>query len=236
MSGSSRWASKPAEMSSQRRREALDDRRDHLVERLEVHVAGRPRRQRDVDGRPVSCTGSRLGAPPRARIQRPLVGADEQHPRVVVEHRLGAVAVMRVEVEDPHPLAGVGERGSDDGDVRHQAETHRVRRRGVVARRPHGAERGGPLAASQRGHGGQTGAGGEHRGRRRLGARRRVGVDPPAARRRQVLEPIEVPRRVDALELGALRPAAVRGRSRPRRARAVELPRATAARRDGRSG
>ena len=60
---------------------------------------------------------------------------------IVLEHRLGAVAVVGVVVEHPHPLALVGERGGDDGDVGHQAEPHRVGRRGVMARRADGAER-----------------------------------------------------------------------------------------------
>ena len=43
-----------------------------------------------------------------ARVQRPLVVADEQDARVAVEGRLGAVAVVGVDVDDDDPLAGFG--------------------------------------------------------------------------------------------------------------------------------
>ena len=42
-----------------------------------------------------------------------------------------------------------------------------------------------PSPRAQRGDGGQTGAGGERRGRGRLATRRRVGIDPAASRRRR---------------------------------------------------
>ena len=187
-----------------RRREALDDRRDDLVERLDVHVAGRAGRQRHVHRRPAPGTDARLGHPAGARVQRPLVEADEQHPRVLDEHRLGAVAVVGVVVEDPHALAGVGEGGGDDGDVGDEAEAHRVGRRGVVTGRAHGAERGVALALAQRLDRGQPGAGGEVGGRRRVRAQPGVGVDPPAAAGGHRLQPVEVPLGVHTSQVVAL--------------------------------
>ena len=76
-------------------------------------------------------------------IERPLVGADEEHARILVEDVLRAVAVVRVEVEDPDPFTGVGERSGDDGDVRDEAEPHRLRAGRVVPGRPDRTERSG---------------------------------------------------------------------------------------------
>ena len=118
------------------------DRGDDLVERAQVDVARGARRHRDVQRRaapapaPVSSTTTVPG------VQRPLVIADEQHARIVVEHGLRAVAVVGVVVEDHDPLALVGQRGGDDRDVGDQAEPHRLDGGGVMAGRAHGAERG----------------------------------------------------------------------------------------------
>ena len=97
---------------------------------------------------------------PGARVQRPLVIADEQHPRVVVEHRLRAVAVVGVVVEDHHSLALVGQRRGDDRDVGDHAEAHRLDRRWRGDR-----------------------AGEQRRTRRRPG--RRAAPRPPSDRRRR---------------------------------------------------
>ena len=79
-------------------------------------------------------------------IQRVLVERDVRDPRVGVEDVLGAVAVMGVVVDDQHPLAPIGERRGGDRDVVDQAEPHRARRRGVVARRADREEGGVGLA------------------------------------------------------------------------------------------
>ena len=130
----------------------------------------------------------------RARVQRPLVEADEQHPGVVVEHVLGAVAVVGVEVEDPHPLARVGQRGRDDGDVGHEAEPHRRRAGGVVAGRPHGAERGlGRRRASSASTAVRPAPAASRAASRRPPAHAGVGVDPAAALRGHLVDAVEVP-------------------------------------------
>ena len=155
---------------------------------------------------PEPVADTRLGAPAGARIERPLVGADEQDARIVVEDRLRSIAMMGVEVEDPHPLA-VPQRGRrNDGDVGHQAEAHRVGRGGVMARRTDGAERrcrprraAAPPLRSDPAPAASTAA------EAGLRARRRVGVDPSASGGGEMLETIEIPRRMDALEIGSFR-------------------------------
>jgi len=111
--------------------------------------------------------------------------------------------VVSVEVEDPDAFTGFGEGGGDDGDVGHEAEAHRLRRRGVVPRRAHGAERRRALAALQRCDRREAGPCGQRGGGRGLRAGRRVGVDPAASGRGEMVETIEVPRRVDTFEIAA---------------------------------
>ena len=62
-------------------------------------------------------------------------------------------------------------------------------------------------ALAQRGDGGQPGAGGEAGGLGRAGAEPGVGVDPSAAGRGDRVDAVEVPRRVDPLEVGPRAPA-----------------------------
>ena len=67
----------------------------------------------------------------------------EQDPGLVGEQVLGAVAVMHVEVHDGDALDPVGFQGVGraDGDIAEETEAHRAAALGVVAGRPHRAER-----------------------------------------------------------------------------------------------
>ena len=162
--------------------------------------------------------------------------ADEQHTRVVVEHRLRAVAVVGVVVEDHDPLALIGQRSGNDRDVGDHAETHRLDGGGVMAGRAYGTERGVALAGAQRFDRSQTGAGGQARRFETRWACVRVGIEPAAARRRRS------PRSARGTTPGELargrpaRRAAVRAAemASPRSAR--RTPSSTASSRSGRSG
>ena len=75
---------------------------------------------------------------------------NHQHARIVGEDRLGAVAVMDVEIDDRHAFEAVRQRvRGADGDVVEQAESHRAVALGVVSGRTHRAER---VAAFARQH------------------------------------------------------------------------------------
>ena len=137
-----------------------------------------------------------------AGVQRPLVERDVEDVGVGVEHLLGAVAVVRVDVDDRHALAARSELGRDDRDVVQQAEAHRLARTRVVAGRTDRQERAVGVARDQRVDGREPGTGGGARRRPRPLRRRRVGVEvaAPCADR---LEPVEVRGRVHPFELGA---------------------------------
>ena len=189
------------------RGEALDERGDDLVERRQVDVAGGVGRHRHVHRGADGVALAGLVVPAGPGVQRPLVVADEQHPRIGVERGLRAVAVMGVDVDDDDALAGVGQRGGDDRDVGDDAEAHRLHGGGVVARRAHGAERGVAVTTAQRLDRRQPGAGGEPR--RLPGVRPGVGVgvEAPATGGGDRLDPIEVGAGVHALQLGHRRRA-----------------------------
>ncbi len=71
-----------------------------------------------------------------AGIERPLVQRAEQHPRIVPEDVLRAVAVMHVEVDDRHAREPAAQRRlRRHGDVVQETEAHAGVARGVVARR-----------------------------------------------------------------------------------------------------
>ena len=72
-------------------------------------------------------------------VVRVLVNADEENGRVVVEHLLGAVAVVNVEVDDEDTICAVAllRMAGSDGYVAEEAEALCVVGPGVVARRPH---------------------------------------------------------------------------------------------------
>ena len=128
------------------------------------------------------------------------------HVGVGPEHVLGAVPVVRVPVDDEHPVAPGAQLGRGDRDVVDQAEAHRVGRFGVMAGRPDRAERGGARAGFERLDGRQAGSGGEER--RVPGSRRSrgVGVERATTPGAERLELVEVLRRVDPLQFGPRRP------------------------------
>ena len=142
-SGSARWPSKPAEISSHvgANRSTAGATTSSNARRWCSAVA--PGRQRDVDGVPGAGAGAGLVQPPGPRVQRPLVPRHEQHPVVVVEHVLGAVAVVGVDVGDQHPLAP-RRPGAPRSPRRCSSgrSPSTAARRGVVARRPDRTERG----------------------------------------------------------------------------------------------
>ncbi len=87
------------------------------------------------------------------------MGAQVLHGRVALEDRLGAVAVVDVEIHDgdalqPMPVARVG---GGHGDVVEQAKAHRHLCGGVVARWPDRAEGGAGLVLHHRIHRGDAG-------------------------------------------------------------------------------
>jgi hypothetical protein len=142
-------------------------RRDDLVERAQVEIAGRARGKGDVARGASSVAVPDLVDASRPRVQRPLVERDVRHAGVGVEDLLRAVAVVRVVVDHENPFTAISERGGRDRDVVEQAEAHRALGPRVVTGGPHGEERGVAVAGSERVDGGETGAGRAHRSRPR---------------------------------------------------------------------
>ncbi len=97
---------------------------------------GRP--QRHVDDVADAALARRAGA----GIKRRLMGRGEEHGGIVLEHGLGPVAVVDVEIDDGDAceLVMLARARGADGHVVEQAEAHRMLRLGVMARRTHGAE------------------------------------------------------------------------------------------------
>ncbi len=111
------------------------------------------------------------------------MGRRVEHLGVVFETVLGAVAVVDVEVEHPDAPNTPGARGEQaDSDIVDQAEAHRLRVLGMMARRAHHRDRmfyrsvEHPVDAVH--HGAGRGAGGEHRQRRDVG----IGIEKTATR------------------------------------------------------
>ena len=63
-----------------------------------------------------------------------------EHPGVVVEDVLRAIAVMDVPVDDRHALALLGQMRRSDGDIVEQTEAHRPVGHGMVPGRATGRE------------------------------------------------------------------------------------------------
>ena len=143
-SGSSEWASKPAEINSswgansRARGTATSRTSDTYSASPAPGATGR------LTVKPAAGPGADVAGRPGARIQRRLVDRQEEHLRVGVEDVVGAVAVVHVPVDDHHPLAAahVDRMARGDGDVVEQAEAHRAAGLGVVAGRAVGAEAG----------------------------------------------------------------------------------------------
>src|SRR3984957_18169095 len=83
-----------------RRCEVIDDGCCDFVETSKQYVARRARGQRDVHGETKGIDAADLSGAAAARIERPLMGRDEQDVGVVPEDRLRAVAVVDVPVDD----------------------------------------------------------------------------------------------------------------------------------------
>jgi hypothetical protein len=184
------------------RRELGHPGRHQLVERTQVDIAGRARRHRHIHREPLTRAEAHFVGAAGAGIQRPLVQADEQHARIVVEHGLRAVAVVRVVVDDQHPLTTLGQRGSHHRHVRHEAEAHRLVLGGVVTRRTHRAERRVATPGLERRHRREPGASRQTRRLVRAGAGIGVRIEPTTTARTDRLDAVEVGRRVDPLEVG----------------------------------
>ena len=88
--------------------EALHHRDHHGVQRIPVGVAGSAGRKGQVDGRPGARPLAHLVGRTGARVQRPLVARDVQHPVIRGEGVLGPVPMVGVDVDDGHPLAAIG--------------------------------------------------------------------------------------------------------------------------------
>src|SRR5690349_19977452 len=90
-----------------------------------------------ADRQSFSCPFSPFVGPPRSRIMRVLMRAEEQHRAIAVKAVLGAVAVMHVPIDDQHPgdvvpLLSVPRRYRD---VIEQAKPHGAIAFGMVPRR-----------------------------------------------------------------------------------------------------
>ena len=112
----------------------------HLVERVQVAAVTGARWQRDVDR--AARAGARAALVEGARARREhvvLVDRDREHVGVLVEHRLRAVAVVDVPVDDRDAIHAAHRPGvrRGDGQVAEHAEAHARRRDGVVARWAH---------------------------------------------------------------------------------------------------
>ncbi len=100
-------------------------RRDHGMEGPQPGRVAGAARQGDVHGPPLGAGPARLRWPAGAGEQqvRGLVQADREHPRVVVEGGLHAVAVMHVDVHVGDPLGALAQQPGDrDGRVVVDAE------------------------------------------------------------------------------------------------------------------
>ena len=132
-SGSSAWASKPAETIS---------RSGSKPRTAGSTISSNARTYSSLPDPAGSGTFTVVSFPspgrPRAGIERPLVQRDVEDARVVPEDVLRAVAVVDVPVEDRHPLEPMLRlrRAGRDRDVVEQAEAHRPVGRRVVARGP----------------------------------------------------------------------------------------------------
>ncbi len=103
-SGSSRWASKPALISTSSGSHARISEHATSRDQRQIDEVARTAGHRQVDGEPLARTRPDVGSRPGPRIQRRLVDRHEQHVGIAVEDVVGAVAVVDVPVDDHHPL------------------------------------------------------------------------------------------------------------------------------------
>ena len=200
-----------------RRREALDDRRDDLVERAAGSTSPvAPAGSGMFIVVPDAGAGAGLVEPPGARVQRPLVQADEQAragrrrrrpgcrcrggrrsrrsaPARPASASAAAVTATLLKQAEAHRL-GAAWRGGRAGARRRTPRRPRPRRSAATAVKPGAGGERGRLARRRR-----------RRRCRRRSSRRRAAGDR--------VEAVEVPRRVDPLELGPRRRRAARAGS-----------------------
>src|SRR5215211_5060375 len=100
----------------------------HGVERSKPVGVGAAGRKCDIHRRAFSSPPTYLGRKTRAgeQVRRRLVQADSHHPRVFVEDRLYAVAMVHIHVDIAHPLTAVVQQPADgEGNVVVNAEAAR---------------------------------------------------------------------------------------------------------------
>jgi hypothetical protein len=203
------------------RRELARDREDDLVERaceLGIAEAGG---ERQVERPAGAGAGADLGDRAGPGIDAVLVRRHVEDARVVLEEMLRAVAVMQVPVDDADAAdTRRAQRRRGDGNVVEEAETHRARVLGVMARRTHERKAIRDLAGTDGLAEVDEPAGGEARGVVRVRRRRRVGVEHDVRVPRARRHARDVARVVDARELGVGR----RPRADAREPRGVPPP------------
>ena len=118
-------------------RSELPDPAQQLVPGCDKGLVVRPGQQGHVVLRPDRCAATPLLGRAASRVERALVRRRVQELRVVVEDRLGPVAVVHVPVDDRDALREAGPAQCDRGDrdVVEQAETRGATCRCVVAGR-----------------------------------------------------------------------------------------------------
>ena len=176
----------------------------HDIHGVPVGVARGAGRERHVDRRSHAVADPDLVCGTGTGIERPLVAGHEEDTPVRDEGVLGAVAVVRVDVDYGHPLAGIGQGRSSDRHVVQQAEAHGPGGGGVVSGGADGAERHLGIAVAQPVDCHEAGTG--RQAGRRPGARAhpRVGIQPSTAGGVQGSEGIHVIGPVDPEEVAVI--------------------------------
>ena len=197
--------------------EGLECRDHDAVDRVQVAAVAGARGQRHVDVRALGAgAAASLRAAGVGREHPVLVHGDREHRGVVVEDRLGPVAVVGVDVDDRDPLharsLGGGRR---DGDVVEDAEPVAGVARGVMAGAATDRIAAVGVAGEHALHAGEHRAGAEQREIVGLAVHRRepsAGVAPAVLGHRA--HPLDVLGRMDRLELLHAWPCAARTMSR----------------------
>ena len=163
--------------------------------------------ERDVEGAAFAFAEAALAGGPGAGVEGPAVAAGDVDVGAAFEHRLGAVAVVDVLVEDQDPLAAELADGvvGGQGDVVEQAEAHGPVGLGVVAGRPDQGQGLGRLAADHGLGGAGRGAGREAGAGPGALVGGGVAVELAAVLVGRVLEPVQVGRPVQPHQLARIR-------------------------------
>lgn len=123
---------------------------------------------------------------------------NEQDSIIVVEDVLRPVAVVRIEVDDQHPLTAPSELAGSDCDIRQQAKSHRSGSSGVVSRRTYSAKRSLCSARVELIDDGQTGSSCEKGRIPRISRCDRVLVQPSSSSLHRAPNRLDMIRRVDS--------------------------------------